>query len=319
MHLLVTGGAGFIGSNFILYMLNKYPHYKIINLDCLTYAGNAANLASVQNNKNYHFVKGNITNVELLDFIFSTHKIHIVINFAAESDVDKSIVNSHKFIETNVKGTQVLLDMAKKYDVRFIQISTDEVYGSLEDAGFFTEDTPLSPNNPYAASKAGADMLVMAYHHTFGLNVNITRCSNNYGPYQHWEKFIPRVIIHALNDKKVPIYGSGQNIRDWIHVEDHCTAIDHVIHKGKKGEVYNIGANNEMTNLDVAEKIIHLLGKEKDLLQFVPDRLGHDFRYGIDSAKIRKQLGWKPKKKFFEGLAETVVWYEQNRIWWKNR
>lgn len=317
MRLLVTGGAGFIGSNFIHYMLNKYPQNKIINLDCLTYAGNTANLSDLKHNKNYQFIKGSITNIELLNYIFLTNNIDVVVNFAAESDVDKSIENRNVFIETNIKGTQVLLDFAKMYDIRFIQISTDEVYGSLHSTGSFTEDSPLAPNNPYAASKASADMLVMAYHRTFGLNVNITRCSNNYGRYQHPEKFIPRIITNALNEKKIPIYGTGKNIRDWIHVDDHCSAIDLVIQKGENGEIYNIGGNNEWTNRQIAEQILHIVGKSSDLLHFVPDRPGHDFRYAIDATKIKQQLQWDPKKPFLKSLKETVAWYEKNKNWWK--
>lgn len=319
MHLLVTGGAGFIGSNFIHYILDKYPHYKVINLDCLTYAGNVKNFLSLGENENYQFIQGNITNRDLLDHMINIYKIEMIVNFAAESHVDKSIANSNRFIETNVKGTQILLDIVKKHGIPFIQISTDEVYGSLDSiSGFFTEDTPLAPNNPYSASKASADMLVMAYYKTFGLQVNITRCSNNFGPYQYPEKLIPLTIIKALSNEKIPLYGKGEHIRDWIHVLDHCSAIDLVLHKGQPGEVYNIGANNERKNIDIVKEIISLLGKSHELLNFVADRLGHDYRYGIDSSKIREELGWKAEKSFAEELANTVQWYKNNENWWKS-
>ncbi|EGL16419.1 MULTISPECIES: dTDP-glucose 4,6-dehydratase [unclassified Paenibacillus] len=318
MKLLVTGGAGFIGSNFVLYMLRQYPTYTIINLDAVTYAGNLENLKSVQNHPNYRFVKANITDRIAIQEVFE-QGIDVVVNFAAESHVDRSILDPEIFVRTNVMGTQVLLDAAKAYGVqKFVQVSTDEVYGSLEETGLFTEKTPLSPNSPYSASKAGGDMLVRAYHETFGLPVNITRCSNNYGPYQFPEKLIPLIIANALDDKSLPVYGDGQNIRDWLYVEDHCSAIDLVIHHGRNGEVYNIGGNNERTNLAIIKTILQELGKSENLITFVPDRPGHDRRYGIDPSKIMRELGWKPKYHFESGIKETINWYLQNRSWWEN-
>lgn len=318
MHLLVTGGAGFIGSHFIHYILQKYPRYKILNVDCLTYAGNEANVSKLKQTSNYQFIKGNITDPKLLNALASNYKIDMIINFAAESDVDRSIADSMRFIETNINGTHALLNMAKKYRIPFLQISTDEVYGSIQKTGFFNEDSPLTPNNPYSASKASADLLTLAYYKTFNLDVRITRSSNNYGPYQHVEKFIPKVITRAIRNGKIPIYGDGQQIRDWIHVKDHCAAIDLVIHKGSSGEVYNIGANNEWKNIDIAYHILNILGKPKDLIEFVTDRPGHDFRYGLNTMKMHKQLGWKPKISFEEGLLETITWYMQNKAWWKD-
>lgn len=318
MKLLVTGGAGFIGSNFVQYMLRQYPSYTIINLDAVTYAGNLENLKSVQNHPNYRFVKANITDRIAIQEIFR-QGIDVVVNFAAESHVDRSILDPEIFVRTNVMGTQVLLDAAKAYGVqKFVQVSTDEVYGSLEETGLFTEKTPLSPNSPYSASKAGGDMLVRAYHETFGLPVNITRCSNNYGPYQFPEKLIPLIIANVLDDKALPVYGDGQNIRDWLYVEDHCSAIDLVIHQGRNGEVYNIGGNNERTNLAIIKTILQELGKSENLITFVPDRPGHDRRYGIDPTKIMRELGWKPKYHFESGIKETINWYLQNRSWWEN-
>lgn len=316
--LLVTGGAGFIGSNFIRYMVNKYPEYKIINLDALTYAGNLENLRDIENLPNYAFIKGNITDYTLVDQIFNDFYINYVVNFAAESHVDRSINQPSIFIQTNVLGTQILLDAAKKYKVeKFIQISTDEVYGSLGPTGYFKEDTPLSPTSPYSASKAGADLLVLAYYRTFNLSVNITRCSNNYGPYQFPEKLIPLFVTNALANKELPLYGDGKNIRDWLHVEDHCSAIDLVLHKGNIGEVYNIGGNNERTNIEITELILDYLNKPKTLIKFVQDRLGHDRRYAIDSTKIRQELGWQPKYTFEEGIRETIEWYIANKEWWE--
>lgn len=317
MNLLVTGGAGFIGSNFIHYMLQKYPSYQIINYDKLTYAGNLENLADIANNSNYLFVKGDIVNQELIEYIVKTYEIDVIVNFAAESHVDRSIRSSTEFVITNIIGTQTLLDVAKNHSIRFIQISTDEVYGSLGPTGFFTEQTPLSPNSPYSASKASADMLVRSYHKTYGLNTNITRCSNNYGPYQYPEKLIPLMIINAILRKTLPVYGNGKNIRDWLHVLDHCAAIDLVIHKGKPGEIYNIGGNNERTNLEIVELIVEKLGAPKDLITFVPDRLGHDYRYAIDSRKIQTELGWKPSFSFEEGINDTISWYLAHEKWWK--
>lgn len=317
-NILVTGGAGFIGSNFVRYMLNKYQDYKIVNLDLLTYAGNIKSLDDIKDNPNYLFVKGDIADNKLVDKIVSENKIDIIINFAAESHVDRSITNPDIFVKTNVLGTQNLLEIAKKYKIeKFFQISTDEVYGSLGKTGFFTETTPLSPNSPYSASKAGADLLVMAYHHTFGLNVNITRCSNNYGPYQFPEKLIPLFITNALADKQVPLYGDGLNIRDWLFVEDHCSAIDTVLHKGKNGEVYNVGGNNEKTNRYITDTILKYLGKDSSLIKYVADRLGHDRRYAIDATKIKKELGWQPEYKFEQAIEKTIEWYLNNKSWWQ--
>jgi len=316
--ILVTGGAGFIGSNFVRYMLNKYQDYKIINLDLLTYAGNIKSLDDIKDNPNYLFVKGDIADNKLVDKIVSENKIDVIINFAAESHVDRSITNPDIFVKTNVLGTQNLLEVAKKYKIKkFFQISTDEVYGSLGKTGFFTEKTSLSPNSPYSASKAGADLLVMAYHHTFGLNVNITRCSNNYGPYQFPEKLIPLFITNALADKQVPLYGDGLNIRDWLFVEDHCSAIDTVLHKGKNGEIYNVGGNNEKTNKYITDTILKYLGKDNSLIKYVADRLGHDRRYAIDATKIKEDLGWQPKYKFEQAIEKTIEWYLNNKSWWQ--
>lgn len=316
MKLLVTGGAGFIGSNFILYMIQQHPNYQIINMDALTYAGNLENLKSVQHHPNYSFVQADIADKPAVDAIFQ-HGIDVVVNFAAESHVDRSILEPEIFVNTNVMGTQVLLDAAKKYGVtKFVQVSTDEVYGSLGDTGLFSETTPLAPNSPYSASKAGGDLLVRAYHETFGLPVNITRCSNNYGPYQFPEKLIPLIISRALNDESLPVYGDGLNIRDWLYVEDHCSAIDMVIHQGKIGEVYNIGGNNERTNLHIVKTILEELGKPESLITYVADRPGHDRRYGIDPTKIMNELGWKPKHNFETGIKETIQWYLNHKDWW---
>lgn len=317
MKLLVTGGAGFIGSNFVIYMLNKYPDYKIVNVDALTYAGNLENLTDIQDNLNYRLVKADIAEAQVMNELFS-EGIDVVVNFAAESHVDRSILEPEIFVKTNVLGTQVLLDAAKKHGVtKFVQVSTDEVYGSLGETGLFSETTPLTPNSPYSASKAGGDLLVRAYHETFGLPVNITRCSNNYGPYQFPEKLIPLMIANALNDKQLPIYGDGLNVRDWLYVEDHCSAIDLVIHKGRDGEVYNIGGNNERTNIHIVRTILEQLGKPDSLIKYVEDRLGHDRRYGINATKITAELGWKPKHTFETGIKETIEWYLNNRTWWE--
>ncbi|MEC0310674.1 dTDP-glucose 4,6-dehydratase [Paenibacillus lautus] len=316
MKLLVTGGAGFIGSNFILYMMQQHPNYQIINMDDLTYAGNLENLKSVQHHPSYSFVQADIADKTAVDVVFQ-QGIDLVVNFAAESHVDRSILEPEIFVNTNVMGTQVLLDAAKKYGVtKFVQVSTDEVYGSLGDTGLFSETTPLAPNSPYSASKAGGDLLVRAYHETFGLPVNITRCSNNYGPYQFPEKLIPLIISRALNDKSLPVYGDGLNIRDWLYVEDHCSAIDLVIHHGKLGEVYNIGGNNERTNLHIVKTILEELGKPESLITYVADRPGHDRRYGIDPTKIMNELGWKPKHNFETGIKETIQWYLNHKDWW---
>jgi dTDP-glucose 4,6-dehydratase len=313
--ILVTGGAGFIGSNFILYMARKYPDYQIINVDALTYAGNLENLRSVENHPNYRFVKADIADRAAMELLFRDG-LDAVLNFAAESHVDRSIMQPDLFVRTNVLGTQTLLDLAKQYNVgKFVQISTDEVYGTLGDTGMFTEETPLAPNSPYSASKAGADLLVRAYHETFGLNVNITRCSNNYGPYQFPEKLIPLMIRNALEDKPLPVYGDGLNVRDWLYVEDHCSAVDLVLHKGVSGEVYNVGGNNERTNIAVVKTILAELGKPESLIRFVKDRPGHDRRYAIDATKIRRELGWQPKYNFESRIRETIRWYLANQDW----
>lgn len=318
MKILITGGAGFIGSNFVHYMVNKYKEYTIINLDTLTYAGNLENLKQVENEPNYRFIQGDITDINLINSVFKAG-VDTVINFAAESHVDRSIVDPGIFIKTNVQGTQVLLDAAKNYGVhKYVQISTDEVYGSLGETGYFTEKTPIAPNSPYSASKAGADLLVQAYYETFNLPVNITRCSNNYGPFHFPEKLIPLMILNALQDKPLPIYGDGQNIRDWLHVEDHCSAIDLVIHKGVNGEVYNVGGHNERTNMEVVQTILKHLDKSEKLIKFVEDRLGHDRRYAIDPTKLQTELGWEPKYNFETGLKQTIDWYLNNQSWWEN-
>ncbi|MGE6667869.1 dTDP-glucose 4,6-dehydratase [Paenibacillus xylanexedens] len=316
MKLLVTGGAGFIGSNFVMYMLEQYPDYEIVNIDALTYAGNLENLKSLEDNKRHTFVKADITDAAQMDRLIS-QGVEVVVNFAAESHVDRSILEPDVFVRTNVNGTQALLEAAKKHNItKFVQVSTDEVYGSLGPIGLFTEDTPLQPNSPYSASKAGGDMLVRAYHETFGLPVNITRCSNNYGQLQFPEKLIPLMISRALNDEALPVYGDGLNIRDWLYVEDHCSAIDLVIHKGRNGEVYNIGGNNERTNIHIVKTILEQLGKPESLIQYVQDRLGHDRRYGIDPTKTMTELGWKPKHNFETGIKETIQWYLDNKDWW---
>ncbi|MGG4212134.1 dTDP-glucose 4,6-dehydratase [Paenibacillus sp. FSL L8-0638] len=316
MKLLVTGGAGFIGSNFVLYMLKQHPDYEIVNIDALTYAGNLENLKSIENNPKHSFIKADITDAHAIDQLMQ-QGIDVVVNFAAESHVDRSILEPEVFVKTNVLGTQVLLDAAKKYNVtKFVQVSTDEVYGSLGETGLFTEETPLQPNSPYSASKAGGDLLVRAYHETFGLPVNITRCSNNYGPYQFPEKLIPLMISRALSDQQLPVYGDGLNIRDWLYVEDHCSAIDLVIHQGKLGEVYNIGGNNERTNVHIVKTVLEELGKPESLISYVQDRPGHDRRYGIDPTKTMNELGWKPKHSFETGIKETIRWYLDNEEWW---
>jgi dTDP-glucose 4,6-dehydratase len=312
--ILITGGAGFIGSNFIRYMIEKYPNYEFINLDALTYCGNLENLKGVDENKNYKFIKGDITDKILVDNLMQD--VNYVVNFAAESHVDRSIKDPEIFIKSNILGTQNLLNAAKKYNIKkFLQVSTDEVYGSLGKNGFFTEKTPLQPNSPYSATKAGADLMVRAYYNTFNLPVNITRCSNNYGPYQFPEKLIPLMISNAIEGKSLPIYGDGKNIRDWLHVYDHCTAIDLVLHKGAVGEVYNIGGHNEKQNIEIVKLILSELNKDESLIKFVDDRLGHDKRYAIDSNKIRRELGWKPKYTFETGIVETINWYINNQKW----
>ncbi|HEY0087608.1 MAG TPA: dTDP-glucose 4,6-dehydratase [Candidatus Lokiarchaeia archaeon] len=317
-NILVTGGAGFIGSNFINYILDKRDDYNIINFDKLTYAGNLENLIPSEKKKNYHFVKGDITDSELVQNIFEKYKIKYVIHFAAESHVDRSILGSEIFYRTNVMGTNVLLEVARKFEVeRFLQISTDEVYGSLGSEGYFTEQTPLSPNSPYSSSKAAADMMVMAFYHTYGMPVLITRCSNNYGPYQFPEKLIPLMIINSINNKKLPVYGDGLYVRDWIYVIDHNKTVELVFEKGKVGEVYNIGASNEMPNIKIIKLILSHLKKGEDLIEYVKDRPGHDRRYAIDSSKIKSKLGWAPSFTFEHAIAETIDWYLKNEKWWK--
>lgn len=328
--ILVTGGAGFIGSNFIKLMLDKHPEYKVINLDTLTYAGNLENLEDISHNPNYTFVKADIRDREKIDEVFNSYNIDAVVNFAAESHVDRSIEEPEVFLTTNIIGTQVLLDIAKKYwkinpedkycreyksGVKFLQVSTDEVYGALGDTGLFIETMALMPNSPYSASKSSADLIVRAYNETFGMPVNITRCSNNYGPYQFPEKLIPLMINNCLKDKELPIYGDGMQVRDWLHVSDHCEAIDVVLHKGEDGEVYNIGGNNEKANIEIVKLIIKTLGKSEDLIKYVKDRPGHDRRYAIDNTKITTQLGWKPDYTFEEGMKETIEWYLNNPEW----
>lgn len=315
--IIVTGGAGFIGSNFIKYMFNKYEDYRIINLDLLTYAGSLENLKDIEQNSNYEFIKGDIADKELVERIVS-RKVDYIVNFAAESHVDRSIENPECFVRTNIMGTQILLDAAKKYKIKkYVQISTDEVYGSLGQSGMFTEETSLAPNSPYSASKAAADLLIMAYYKTYKIPINITRCTNNYGPYQFPEKLIPLMITNSLKDKDLPIYGDGLQIRDWLHVVDHCKAIDLVLHKGKAGEVYNIGGNNEETNIKVVKFILEILNKPETLIKHIKDRPGHDMRYAIDSSKIQNQLGWRAKYSFKKGLEETIKWYLDNKEWWE--
>ncbi|PKL66232.1 MAG: dTDP-glucose 4,6-dehydratase [Methanobacteriales archaeon HGW-Methanobacteriales-1] len=315
--ILITGGAGFIGSNFVRYMLDKYPNYEIINLDAITYCGNLENLSGIEDNPNYTFVKGDISDKELVFSISSD--VDYIINFAAESHVDRSIEDPEIFIKSNIIGTQVLLEAAREHETKkYLQVSTDEVYGSLGKSGYFTEKTPIAANSPYSASKAGADLMVRAYHKTFDLPINITRCSNNYGPYQFPEKLIPLMIFNALENKSLPVYGDGMNVRDWLHVYDHCTAIDLVLHAGKIGEVYNIGGNNEKKNIDIVKLILENLDKDESLIEYVKDRPGHDKRYAIDSSKIQNELGWEPKYTFETGIAETIQWYLKNKKWREN-
>lgn len=331
--VLVTGGAGFIGSNFVKLMLQKHSEYKIINMDDLTYAGNLENLKDIDTSPNYTFLKADIRDREVVDSLFKTQNIDMVVNFAAESHVDRSIEEPEVFLTTNIIGTQVLLDAAKKHwkvnpndkyckkykpGVKFLQVSTDEVYGALGETGMFVETMSLMPNSPYSASKASADMIVRAYNETFGLPVNITRCSNNYGPYQFPEKLIPLMINNCLNEKDLPVYGDGMQVRDWIHVSDHCSAIDKVLHKGKDGEVYNIGGNNEKANIEIVKLIIGTLCKSEDLITYVKDRPGHDRRYAIDNTKITTELGWEPAYTFEKGMKETIEWYLENTKWIEN-
>ncbi|HEY9786905.1 MAG TPA: dTDP-glucose 4,6-dehydratase [Candidatus Obscuribacterales bacterium] len=332
MQLLVTGGLGFIGSNLVRHLLRTYPNYTVINLDAVTYAGHPENLKDVEANPRYRFVKGRIEDAKLVEGIVSGKmfgRIDGIINLAAESHVDRSINDPSVFVRTNIMGTQVLLDAAFKYgrtvvaaaanrpefSIRFVQVSTDEVYGSLGPTGYFTEETPLQPNSPYSASKAGADLLCRSYFHTFGFPVMITRCSNNYGPYQHPEKLIPLFIMNAMEGKPVPVYGDGLNVRDWLHVEDHCRAIDLVFHNGQPGEVYNIGGNNERKNIEITRLILSELGRSEDLIKYVADRLGHDRRYAIDSSKIQEELDWTPQHSFETGIRQTIEWYKNNQGW----
>ena len=311
--MLITGGAGFIGSNFIHYILSKYNDYQVINLDKLTYAANLDNLKDIEDNKNYRFIHGDIADQDFIFKLFENEKFDIVINFAAESHVDNSILNPQIFTITNILGTQVLLDACRKYNIkRFHQVSTDEVYGELpldDNSILFTEKTPLNPSSPYSASKASADMLVKSYYRTYSLPITISRCSNNYGPYQHLEKLIPLMISKAINNDNLPVYGNGLNVRDWLHVYDHCTAIDLIIHEGKIGEIYNIGGNNEKSNIDVVKIILKELGKSEKLIKYVNDRPGHDLRYAIDSTKIKTTLNWKPVYSFEKGILDTIKWY----------
>jgi len=320
MRLLVTGGCGFIGSNFIRYFLKTYPEASLINVDKLTYAGNLENLSDLSRFPRYHFIRGDIAEESLMEDLIKKG-VDAIVNFAAESHVDRSIENPSAFMKTNIFGTFVLLETLRKVftgqKIRFLHISTDEVYGSLGEKGAFTEGTPLAPNSPYSASKTSADMMVRAYHHTYGIPAIITRCSNNYGPYQFPEKLIPLMISNAMEDKELPIYGDGLQIRDWIYVEDHCRALDLVLRQAKAGEVYNIGGRSEKTNLDVAKTILDRLGKPHSLIRFVADRPGHDRRYAIDFSKIERELGWTPKISFEEGIGLTIRWYQDHREWWK--
>jgi dTDP-glucose 4,6-dehydratase len=331
--ILVTGGAGFIGSNFIYYLQKKYPNDRIVCLDALTYAGNLQTLEAAMQSPKFRFVKGDIANRETVFKLFEEEKPDIVVNFAAESHVDRSIVEPEVFLTTNIIGTQVLLDVAKRHwkvnpddkyckeykpGVKFLQVSTDEVYGALGETGMFVETMPLMPNSPYSASKASADLIVRAYHETFGMPVNITRCSNNYGPYQFPEKLIPLMINNCLNNKDLPVYGDGMQIRDWLHVADHCSAIDTVLHKGIVGEVYNIGGNNEKANIEIVKLIIKTLGKSEQLIKYVKDRPGHDRRYAIDNTKITTELGWAPTYTFERGIKETIEWNLNNNEWIEN-
>ncbi len=321
MTIIVTGGAGFIGGNFIHYMIAEHPEYRIVCLDKLTYAGNISTLASVNGRSNFRFIKADICDRDAVYRVFEEEHPDIVVNFAAESHVDRSIENPSIFLETNIMGTAVLMDACRKFGiVRYHQVSTDEVYGDLpldRPDLFFTETTPIHTSSPYSSSKASADLLVLAYHRTYGLPVTISRCSNNYGPYHFPEKLIPLMIINALDDKPLPVYGKGENVRDWLYVEDHCRAIDLIIHNGRVGEVYNVGGHNEMRNIDIVKLILKHLGKPESLITYVADRKGHDLRYAIDPTKIHNELGWLPETKFADGLAKTIDWYLANKSWWE--
>ncbi len=319
MKILVTGGAGFIGCNFVYYMLEKYPEYDIVCLDALTYAGNLKSLDEAMKNPKFKFVKGSISDRDFVDSLFENEKFDIVVNFAAESHVDRSIENPFIFLETNIMGTACLLDASKKYGVkRFHQVSTDEVYGDLpldRPDLFFTEETPIHTSSPYSSSKASADLLCLAFNRTYGLPVTVSRCSNNYGPYQFPEKLIPLMIVRAQENQSLPVYGEGLNVRDWLYVEDHCKAIDMIIHNGRVGEVYNVGGHNEKQNIEVVRTLLEALGKPESLITYVKDRAGHDLRYAIDPTKISNELGWFPETKFEDGMAKTIKWYLDNKAW----
>jgi len=317
MQIIVTGGCGFIGSNFVRLILAEKPGWRVINVDKLTYAGNPANLADLESNPDYRFVKADICDKAAMTRVFA-EKPDAVVHFAAESHVDRSITGPEIFVQTNVMGTQILLECARDAKTaRFLHVSTDEVYGTLGPTGYFTEETPYAPNSPYSASKAGSDLLVRAYHHTFGMDTVITNCSNNYGPYQYPEKLIPLLITNLMDGLTIPIYGKGENVRDWLHVEDHCRGILLALEKGKAGETYNIGGNNEWKNIDIAHEILKLMGRDESSIRYVTDRLGHDLRYAIDSSKIQRELGWKPKHRFETGLPATVQWYMTHESWWR--
>ena len=322
MKIIVTGGAGFIGSNFVIHMVKKYPEHEIVNLDLLTYAGNLENLTEVEKAPNYKFIRGDIADRKFVFDLFEQEKPDIIVNFAAESHVDRSITDPESFVRTNVMGTTTLLDACKEYGIkRFHQVSTDEVYGDLpldRPDLFFTEETPLHTSSPYSSSKASADLFVMAYHRTFGIPVTISRCSNNYGPYQFPEKLIPLIISRALADEELPVYGTGENVRDWLHVSDHCVAIDLILEKGRVGEVYNIGGHHERPNLEVVKTILKALDKPESLIRFVKDRPGHDRRYAIDPTKMETELGWKPQYVFDTGMKQTIQWYLDNKEWWEH-
>ena len=321
MKIIVTGGAGFIGGNFVHHMVNKYPDYEIINLDLLTYAGNLETLKPVEDKPNYKFIKGDIADRKFIFDLFEKEKPDVIVNFAAESHVDRSITDPESFVRTNVMGTTTLLDACREFGIkRYHQVSTDEVYGDLpldRPDLFFTEETPLHTSSPYSSSKASADLFVLSYHRTFGTPVTISRCSNNYGPYHFPEKLIPLIISRALADEELPVYGTGENVRDWLYVEDHCKAIDLIIHKGRVGEVYNIGGHNEMKNIDIVKIICKELHKPESLITYVTDRKGHDMRYAIDPTKIHNELGWLPETKFADGIKKTIQWYLDNKDWWE--
>jgi len=318
LNVLVTGGCGFIGSNLVRFLLSERPQWRVVNLDKLTYAGNAESLADLEGHHRYRFVRGDICDGPLVGGLMREEGIEAVLHLAAESHVDRSILEPAVFIDTNVRGTQVLLEASRELRVkRFLHVSTDEVYGSLGPEGLFTEETPLAPSSPYSASKAGSDLLALAYAHTFALPVVVTRCSNNYGPYQFPEKLIPLMIANALRDEPLPVYGDGMNVRDWIHVEDHCRGLLAVLEGGRAGQVYNLGGRSERHNIDIVRKVLELLGKPESLIRFVKDRPGHDRRYAIDASRSERELGWKPRHRFEEGLAATVAWYREHRSWWE--